>query len=364
MDACLFGSGREALKALLYSIDAKRGDEIIVQAYTCVVVPNAIEAAGLVPVFADIERDTLNLDCDEVEHKISPKTKAIICQHTFGIPADTQKLRALCDRYGIFLIEDCAHLLPDAYGPKEIGTQGDFFFFSFGRDKAISGITGGAVLSRHSTVSLKLMESEGGAKNLSSITIARLLLYPLLYWVARPFYGIGIGKVLLWGAQKLALLIPIVTREEKEGRMPLPLHRLPNACAILALDAFNHLQEINDHRRTLTRYYLVALSEASIPVLSGIKRDLPLQKFPIFVKNAAGIRRALRRQNIHLNDGWTGCVICPADIDLAASNYIPGSDPEAEAACEMILSLPTHPTMTLAQAKYLVKELSFILANR
>ncbi|MFA5799600.1 MAG: DegT/DnrJ/EryC1/StrS family aminotransferase, partial [Candidatus Peribacteraceae bacterium] len=81
----LFASGREALLALFYAIDLKPGEEVIVQGYTCVVVPNAVSAAGGVPVFADIDCETLNLDPRSIGQLITPRTRAIICQHTFGI---------------------------------------------------------------------------------------------------------------------------------------------------------------------------------------------------------------------------------------------------------------------------------------
>src|SRR3989338_3698878 len=137
-DTFLFLSGREALCALLQALPLQDGDEVIVQGYTCVVVPNAIEAAGGVPVYADIDRDTLNLNARTVAPHITPRTRAIICQHTFGIPALAEELKKLCVRHGLLLIEDCAHVMPDATGPADVGAHGNFVFFSFGRDKALS----------------------------------------------------------------------------------------------------------------------------------------------------------------------------------------------------------------------------------
>ncbi|MEI8230710.1 MAG: aminotransferase class I/II-fold pyridoxal phosphate-dependent enzyme [Candidatus Peregrinibacteria bacterium] len=363
MDVIFFSCGRQGLLALLKAFEAEKGSEIIIQAYTCVVVPNAIEAAGLVPVYADVDIETLNLDCSDVERKITHKTKAILCQHSFGIPADTRTLRALCDRYNLFLIEDCAHIIPDASGPEEIGKDGDFILLSFGRDKAISGIDGGAMLSRDSRITQQLIALEGSATDMKGQRIARLLLYPLLYWICRPLYGMGIGKDLLWLARRISLLVPILTSGEKNGIMSAKLQRIPNACAALALTELRNLKAINDHRRELTNFYFEALQKNSIPVPKGITPDLPLLKFPLFVKNANGIRAALKQKNIHLNDGWTGCVVCPADSNLSAAGYVPGSDPQAEAACQMILSLPTHPTMTLDQAQILTEALLLQLSK-
>jgi dTDP-4-amino-4,6-dideoxygalactose transaminase len=142
----LFGSGRESLLALLMSLDAKPEDEVILQGYTCVVVPNAIQAAGLVPVYVDIDQDTLNLSMDTVKEAITPKTRAIICQHTFGVPADTKALRTICDDHKIFFIEDCAHVLPDEKGPSEIGRLGN------AQSRILSALSSLYLLARLTTI--------------------------------------------------------------------------------------------------------------------------------------------------------------------------------------------------------------------
>lgn len=359
-DAVTFASGRQGLLALLKSIGLKPGEEILIQSYTCVVLPNAIHAAGGVPVYVDIERDTLNLDIADVEKRITPRTRAIICQHTFGIPADAAALRKICDAHGIFLIEDCAHILPDS-PTSEIGKWGDFLLLSFGRDKAISGVGGGAMLSRKPEITAKLKQEQGRATNLPWLTVSLLLDYPIWYPMLRPFYGMGLGKAALWALGKFRMLVPILSAEEKRGNMPLALQKMPNGCAYLALKQLTRLQEINDHRRTLTSFYVEQAKRSNWPMLGGVFAGMPLQKFPLFVKNANGIRAHLKSHNIHLDDGWTGCVVCPETVDLPATGYEPGSDPEAEAACEMILSLPTHPTMSLKQAKTLADLLTPLL---
>jgi dTDP-4-amino-4,6-dideoxygalactose transaminase len=360
-DVFLFASGREALLALLRALGGTSGEEIVVQAYTCAVLPNAIHAAGKVPVYAEIERDTLNIDCDELEKVITPHTRAVICQHTFGIPADTQRLRGICTRRNLLLIEDCAHIIPDETGPATIGKLGDFVLLSFGRDKAISGITGGAILSRKPETSARLAEEEEHSVSFGFIRIKRLLLYPLVYAMARPLYGLGIGKALLVLARWIGALVPILSRAEKQGRMEPILHTLPNACASLALAELRELRSINDHRRMLTKLYCAEAANGQWPIVQSVRADLPLQKFPLFMKDADGIRAALKKRNIHLNDGWTGCVVCPPGIDFDPVNYVPGSDPQAEAACEQILSLPTHPTITIGQAHSLIERLSAVM---
>lgn len=357
----LFGSGREALLAILRSITLQKDEEVIVQGYTCVVVPNAIHAAGMTAVYADIEQDTLNLDIDEVEKLITPKTRAVICQHTFGIPAYTKRLRDLCDRHSLILIEDCAHVMPDTKGPEEIGKLGDVLFFSFGRDKAVSGVTGGAVVCRNKQICRDLSKMQKEADSMSLYRIKRLLSYPVIYAVAKPLYGLGIGKALLALCGKLRVLVPVVTRMEKEGQMDASLHRMPNACAALALDQLKQVQDINDHRRMLTAYYFAEGTKRGWTMLLGVKPDLPLQKFPLFTQGAEKIRRTLKAYNAYLHDGWTGCVVCPPGTDMEATGYKDGEDPDAEFAGKSILNLPTHPGTSLAEAEKLVNLLDPLL---
>src|SRR3989344_4808478 len=131
--AALFGSGRDALLASLRALELKSGEEVIIQAFTCVVVPNAVHAAGGVPVYADIDPETLNLDLEKIQRSITPRTRAVICQHTFGIPVDTKRLRAICDKRKIALIEDAAHVIPENGGVGSgIGAHSDVLIFSFG----------------------------------------------------------------------------------------------------------------------------------------------------------------------------------------------------------------------------------------
>lgn len=369
-EAIGFGTGREALLALLRALRLRPGEEVIVQGYTCVVVPNAIAAAGGTAIYVDIDPHTLNLDPEQVSRAITPRTRAIICQHTFGIPADTAALRVICDQHQLALIEDCAHILPDDTGPTEVGTKGDFLLLSFGRDKAISGVSGGMVVSRHKSLSQNLRTQQAAARPVPGALVAKLLLYPLLYTVAKPLYS-NVGKVLLAGAAKIGLLPKIVSDQEKEGLMPPAISPMPNALAVLALDQWRRRQDLNNHRRMLVSIWLrhgrdhglFGTGRPEDPLPRGAREGLPLQKLPIFVPDAQGLRRALKERNIHLDDGWTGCVVCPASVQIEAAGYEWGKDPEAERLCKQILSLPTHPSTTPVQADHLLTVLAPLLLH-
>ncbi len=376
--AFLFASGRESLLALLKAIRLKAGEEVIIQGYTCVVLPNAIHAAGGVPIYADIDEQTLNLTPASVEACITPRTRAVICQHTFGIPSDTKALREICDRYKILLIEDCAHILPSPLpagrqanplsrvergdvsaqtnSSQEIGKLGDVILLSFGRDKAISGIAGGGIVVRNASLAREVELLEKTASDVSLREIIALLEYgPRMRCIVRPLIALGLHRPILKILNGLGLFAPILTERERKGCASPLLRKIPNACAFLTLHSLSRLKAINDHRRDLTTFYLDYGLRHGWPLLSGVQDHLPMQKFPLFVSNASHVRAELRRQNIHLDDGWTGCVICPDTVEPHDAGYEEKMDPVAEKACLQILSLPTHPTMTMMQAQKLTR---------
>lgn len=362
-DVALFASGRDALLALLRNIGIEPGSEIIVQGFTCIALPNAIHAAGFSPVFVDADPETLNVDLQQLEGKISNRTRAIICQHTFGIVADTQKLRDIADKHQALLIEDCAHVLPDVTGPKVIGKHADFTMLSFGRDKAASGVTGGAILSSNPAIMANIKEEERKAKELGLLTVKRLILYPLIYALVKSLYSIKIGKGIAWLAGKMGMLVPVITSKEKTGFADTMLRRMPNACCSLVRNEFKRMHSINNHRRELTKVYAQAAAQYGWNIPHGVDANLPLQKFPIIVPDADALRSALKKRCIYLDDGWTGSSVCPRSVDQEAAGYIEGSCPKAERLARTVVSLPTHPTMSLEQAKKLIEILQFELTS-
>ncbi|PIR53704.1 hypothetical protein COU75_04670 [Candidatus Peregrinibacteria bacterium CG10_big_fil_rev_8_21_14_0_10_42_8] len=353
----LFSSGREGLLALLRSLNFDIGSEIIIQGYTCVALPNAIHAAGYIPIFVDIDPNTLNMQINAIENKITGRTKAIICQHTFGMIADTDALKALCDKHRILLIEDMAHVLPDVSGPDILGKNADYMMLSFGRDKAISGICGGVIVSKNDIISEELEEEENRAKELSIWSVFRILLYPTIYAKSKLLYGLGIGKLGLLASRKLGILLPIITKQEKSGVQSPLLRKMPNSCAALANKQLRNMHTINNHRRVLTKEYLAATKKYHWDIPNGISEHFPLQKFPILVEDADALRQKLKQYNIHLDDGWTGCVVCPRTVTIENTGYVAHSCPKAEEVAKSIITLPTHLTMTKEGAAYIISHL-------
>ena len=134
-----------ALEASMFACGFKPGDEVILPSYTFTSTANCILMTGAKPVFADICKDTLNIDPNDVKKKINKNTKGIILVHYNGVPCDMQEFIKLKKRYKIFLIEDCAHSLTSKYKDKFLGTIGDIGTFSFHQTKNFPAGQGGAL---------------------------------------------------------------------------------------------------------------------------------------------------------------------------------------------------------------------------
>ena len=157
--ALSYASGRAALMEILAAIGIREGDEIIIPGYTCIVTPAAAIAVGARPVYADIDPQTLNVLPEAVETLITQRTRAILAQHTFGIPCDIRSLEAIATRRGIHLIEDCAHALGAKIGERYCGNFGSAAFFSTEQTKMISTVKGGLAVTNDPEIAKKLEAS-------------------------------------------------------------------------------------------------------------------------------------------------------------------------------------------------------------
>ena len=129
--AFAFMGGRVALSACIHALGLKPGDEAIVPGYTCVVVPNAFEFAGVKVVFTDIELDTYGLDVIQVRKNITSKTRVILLHHLYGLVCrDYEAILKLARHHRIRVIEDCAQATGASYFGTKIGNQGDMAFYS------------------------------------------------------------------------------------------------------------------------------------------------------------------------------------------------------------------------------------------
>jgi dTDP-4-amino-4,6-dideoxygalactose transaminase len=146
--ACSTEYGRMALYFILKSMELPPGSEVIVPAFTFWVVPEIVRVAGLTPVFADVDPATFTLCPRAVERAITPNTRAVLPTHLYGMACDMYPILNLAQRYGLKVIEDCAHSLGATYDGRMVGTLGDASFFSFQAFKPLNTYGGGLAWMR------------------------------------------------------------------------------------------------------------------------------------------------------------------------------------------------------------------------
>jgi perosamine synthetase len=140
-------SGTAAIHAAVAAIDPEPGDEIITTAITDMGAITPILFQGAIPVFADVDPVSLNVTADTIERALSPRTRAIIVTHLFGNPAELGKIKALADRHGLPIIEDCAQAFDATADGKPVGTTTAIGCFSFQQGKHITAGEGGLVVT-------------------------------------------------------------------------------------------------------------------------------------------------------------------------------------------------------------------------
>jgi len=347
-------SGRSGLYLALQAMGIGEGDEVLVQAYTCIAVPNSVLWAGAKPIYADIDAAKLNVNLDDLQAKITPKTKAIVVQHTFGRPGPIHEIVEFARARGIRVIEDCAHALGAATPSGPVGSFGDAAIFSFGRDKVISSVSGGMVATPDPDLARSLSRLRDALPMPSTKWTFNQLFHPVASsGILRTYDVAKIGKAMLVGLQKTGLLDLAVRPEERRGKMPKGVPtRLPDVVAMMAMSQSARLGAFNTRRRHLAALYNEKLAGTGFQLPPPDEPDTQniYLRYTMHIPDPAHLHRAARAQNIYLGN-WYDTAIAPADADLSAIAYTPGQCPVAEQQAATSINLPTHPKVSISDGE-------------
>ncbi len=359
-----FNSGRSALYAVLKSLCLEKNDKFFLQAFTCNASINPFLWAELKPVYVDCSGDDFNIDIEDLKTKIqeNPDAKILMVQHTFGIPANMNEINSLVKQHGLVLIEDCAHSLGAKYNNQLVGKFSKAAFFSFSRDKIISSVYGGMVITNNENIAEKLRDVQIEFKMPSVFWVFQQLLHPiLLYYVILPIYNFfGAGKILLIFSQIFHVLSKAVSKEEKKGLRPDYFPRaMPNALAALAVNQLAKVEKFNSHRQKVANFYYKNLDSKKFELpkkFSGRKNAF--LRFTVKHLNAHEIiYQSWHKENMLLGD-WYTTPIAPFDTDLSQMNYKKGMCPVAEYLSEKTFNLPTHINIKKSDAERIVNFLN------
>ncbi len=342
-----FASGRVALYAILRSLGIGEGDEVLLQVPTHIVVPNAVRYTGATVRYVDCRLDDYNMDVEAAETLVGPATRALLLQHTFGIPADLDAARALCDRHGLVLIEDCVHSLGATYRGRPVGSHGRVAFFSTEETKTISSTMGGMAVTDDPELAARLrsQQAEAGAPERS--LVARYLVKQVMYHLGtHPAVHRFTRPAYLWLRDRPAMhLAPGATSavEMEGGRPDGYLMRFSNAQARIGLRQLRRLDDNLAHRRRTAaawadglrgRFRLPAPADGAEPAFV---------RYPVRVADRPTAMEAAA-PNVVLGQ-WFNQVLEEARSDRDG-DYVPGSCPRAEQAGRELVNLPTHPRTT------------------
>ncbi len=248
--AFAFMGGRVALSACIFALDLKPGDEVIVPGYTCVVVPNAFQYDGIVAVYADIELETYGLDAAAFEAKITPRTRAVLLHHLYGLVCrDYAEIIAVAKRHDLYVIEDCAHSTGAEYQGHKIGNRGHVGFYSSEQSKIFTTIQGGIAVTNDHRLSERLKLYAERAAYPDSKRLERILRDVSLNYIQFKHpqrWWRGEWAELTEGGKKIIS----TTREEERGIRPAYYgQKMPAPLAAIGLNQLKKIDAYNEARR-------------------------------------------------------------------------------------------------------------------
>lgn len=351
-----FSSGRVALYALLRSLGVGAGDEVLLQVPTHIVVANAIQYTGATPVFVDCKLENYNMDLALAEKKISPRTRVLILQHTFGIPVDLDAAIAIAQKNNIIILEDCVHSLGATYGGRQLGSFGKAAFFSTEETKTISSSMGGIAVTDDPELAKKVfafqLNCPGQPESLVVHYLWRLILYhifsqPYLHPYTRRLYAS------IKGSQK-GLTINTATEEEQLGLRPaIYEQRYSNAQAAIALRQLRRLGSNIEHRRKVSSAYYKELSNQGfiLPCLPT-RANPAFVRFPVWVDDPQPFFQGTAT-TFQLGEWFTS--VLEESASPTCGGYDFGSCPNAEASTQHLVNLPTHQRVKLRDVDTIIR---------
>ncbi len=331
-------SGTAAIHIALGAINPEPGDEIITSPITDLGTVIPILFQNCIPVFADVDKDTYNLKAEEIEKKITEKTRAIIVVHLFGQPAPVDKILKVARRHNLYLIEDCAQAHLASYKDRLVGTWGDIGCFSLQQSKHITTGDGGITITNNSRLAkrAKLFSDKCYSRDGSS---------------RDPYFlGLNYRMTELQGAVALAQLKKvkgIVKRRRRVAKLLTSgLSKLKgvNPPRILegAVSSYLLYPLTIDEKRLgrTTSNFVKALSREGIPASNSYAGGKPVYLYKIFQRKAT-----------------YGKSHCPFDCPRYGKKieYKKGLCPQAEEALKRLILLPCNEFFTQKDIEDIVR---------
>ncbi|MDY6867094.1 MAG: DegT/DnrJ/EryC1/StrS family aminotransferase [Chloroflexota bacterium] len=374
--------GETAIYTSLLAMGIGQGDEVILQSFTCPSVPYPIINSGATPVYVDIDPTTFSLDPNKIEEKISKKTKAIVIQHTFGIPAAIDPILDIARTYNLWVIEDCCHAFGARYKGQEVGTFGDVAIYSFGWYKPLVLGVGGAAVVNNSFLRQKMVALQKATITPSlketfmmhtQYFAYELLSNPSLFWFQRDIYH----KIKNYRQRKARAASQRNKKEsppqenkisqevQNQGNIP-PQNGKINVKGIIPFQKKRLFQKLDQftgdtipHQSWIVSQYEKRLSRTHYKPLELDDHLEPVfYKYPLLSDHQEDILKEAPEARIELSNLFVSPIYPPWRRRLwGRLGYQPGTCPISEGISDRIIALPVHAKV---QTKQIEKTIAFL----
>ena len=302
-------SGTSALQAALHALDIKKGDEVIVPSFTFVATANAVASTGAKPIFADILKDNFTIDPNDIQKKITKKTRAIMPVHLYGHVAYVEKLSDISKKHNLPIIEDSAQSLGSTYKRKHTGTFFEMGCFSMYPAKIMTAGEGGFVVTNNKKLRDKLlMIRNHGINNNSDVKT----------------FGLNL--------------------------------RLPEINAAIATIQMQKLSKFLKSRKTNAELLSKLIPDLKIKIpLPRKNEDVNWYVYTISTKNRNNLLKKLNEKGIG--------AVCyyPVPIHKTSFYKLKTKLPITDWTASHVISIPVHPKVTPQNIKFIAKTIHDIL---
>jgi len=357
--AIAFGRGRVALWAILKAIGVDAQSEVVVPAYTCETVPMAVKFAGARCVYADVTPGGYNVSERQVAPLLTERTKAIICQHTYGIVQPVQEWVQFAANSKVFLIEDRCQLVQNDPTGNEQLALGDAAYFSTHFSKPFSTTQGGMAVFREPRACVAAGSLREGFPHAYDCRRTRsLAIQTLLYaTVVRPATRALVGSLFRW-AQRAGLIRGTISADEYGRTMPADyLSRATNLQAALGMAELDRWEQNRRHRERLTSFYLERLerlgADTSTLRIGGARPALLM--VPVLVQNKRDILRRAMGRGLPIGTWFDRLGAHVNERSARLYDYVPGQCPYAEYLMSREIHLLTISSVSMKQASKAIR---------
>jgi len=340
----LYWKGRVGLYALLKSFEVGPGDEVIMPAFTCVVVPSAVLYLGATPVYVDIEQGTFSPSFKSISSAVTSNTKVIICQNTFGLSFELEEIVAFAKECGVYTIEDCTHGFGGRYNGKANGSFCDAAIYSTQWNKPFSTGIGGFISVRDTELLKKIrMVSDSAIKPGLWEQLQLFCLYFLKQALVNRYTYWGILKSYRWLSKRGIVIGSSSPKELKGVDQPENYFRKSGAVqAFLGMRALQKLESCLVRRKSNGEIYTETLRRlGKNHVGSQYFFNHSFLVYPVLVHDKVVFRELAENNRIILGD-WFASPLHPVTESLEIWGLNINEYPVARYCSEHIVNLPTN----------------------